>query len=224
LWDSSPIVVCQFANLICHTASPQWNFDDATFDRSAASCDNPDHVDIVVHNYRLRLGLGPGESQYDDLEKQLATGPVIPVPTITVEGDANGAPNPEPSAYATTFSGGVGFVTVRGRQGRQQQVGNPGGGTARAPLRRRLRRRLEIAGYGTPSREPSAWEGTPNDEALATSLSITSAVCRPPPALPGGDQGGVPADLGGGLLDVLALRWRWILRVVHAWSAAGSRR
>jgi pimeloyl-ACP methyl ester carboxylesterase len=95
----------EFAKLIWHTASPQWNFDDATFDRSAASFDNPDHVDIVVHNYRWRLGLGAGESQYDDLEKQLATGPVITVPTITLEGDANGAPHPEPSAYATKFAG-----------------------------------------------------------------------------------------------------------------------
>ena len=89
-----------FAKLIWHTASPQWNFDDETFDRSAASFDNPDHVDIVIHNYRWRLGLAPGEPQYDDLEQQLATSPVITVPTITLEGDANGAPHPDPSAYA----------------------------------------------------------------------------------------------------------------------------
>ena len=81
-------------------ASPQWDFDDATFDRSAASFDNPDHVDIVIHNYRWRLGLAEGEPEYDELEKRLAEGPVITVPTITLEGDANGAPHPEPAAYA----------------------------------------------------------------------------------------------------------------------------
>jgi len=103
-----------FAKLIWHTASPQWTFDDETFDRSAASFDNPDHVDIVIHNYRWRLGLASGESQYDELEQQLATGPVITVPTITLEGDANGAPHPEPSAYATKFSGKYTHRTVSG--------------------------------------------------------------------------------------------------------------
>jgi pimeloyl-ACP methyl ester carboxylesterase len=94
-----------FARLIWQIASPKWNFDDATFDRSAASFDNPDHVGIVIHNYRWRLGLAEGEPKYDDLEKRLATAPVITVPTITMEGDANGAPHPEPSAYAKKFSG-----------------------------------------------------------------------------------------------------------------------
>jgi pimeloyl-ACP methyl ester carboxylesterase len=94
-----------FAKLIWQTASPQWNFDDATFDRSAASFNNPDHVSIVIHNYRWRLGLAPGESQYDPLEKRLAAGPLIAVPTITLEGDANGAPHPDSSAYARKFSG-----------------------------------------------------------------------------------------------------------------------
>jgi pimeloyl-ACP methyl ester carboxylesterase len=94
-----------FAKLIWQIASPKWQFDDATFDRSAASLDNPDHVAISIHNYRWRLGLAEGESKYDDLEKQLAAGPVITVPTITLEGDANGAPHPEPSAYAKKFSG-----------------------------------------------------------------------------------------------------------------------
>jgi pimeloyl-ACP methyl ester carboxylesterase len=91
--------------LIWHTASPKWNFDDATFDRTAAAFDNPDHVAIVIHNYRWRLGLAEGEPQYDELETQLATGPSITVPTITLEGDANGAPHPDPSAYAAKFSG-----------------------------------------------------------------------------------------------------------------------
>ena len=95
----------EFANLIWRTASPKWNFDDATFDRTAASFENPDHVDIVIHNYRWRLGLADGEAEYDDLEDRLASGPEIPVPTITLEGDANGAPHPDPSSYAAKFSG-----------------------------------------------------------------------------------------------------------------------
>lgn len=94
-----------FSRLIWQIASPKWDFDDATFDRTAASFDNPDHVAIVVHNYRWRLGLAGGEPKYDDLEARLAKGPVITVPTITLEGDANGAPHPEPSAYATKFPG-----------------------------------------------------------------------------------------------------------------------
>lgn len=94
-----------FARLIWQTASPKWAFDDATFDRSAASFENPDHVAIVIHNYRWRLGLADGESQYDRLEAQLAQGPVITVPTITLEGDANGAPHSDPAAYAGKFSG-----------------------------------------------------------------------------------------------------------------------
>jgi pimeloyl-ACP methyl ester carboxylesterase len=94
-----------FAKLIWHLASPKWAFDDATFARSAASLANPDHVSIVIHNYRWRLGLAEGESKYDDLERRLATGPVITVPTITLEGDANGAPHPDPSSYAKKFSG-----------------------------------------------------------------------------------------------------------------------
>src|SRR5580692_9439357 len=93
-----------FAKLIWQTASPKWNFDDATFDRSAASLDNPDQVAIAIHNYRWRLGLAEGDPKYDDLEKRLAEGPVIAVPTITLEGDANGAPHPEPAAYRSKFS------------------------------------------------------------------------------------------------------------------------
>jgi pimeloyl-ACP methyl ester carboxylesterase len=94
-----------FSKLIWHLASPKWNFDDATFDRSAASFDNPDHVAIVIHNYRWRLALAEGEPKYDDLEKRLAQAPIITVPTITLEGDANGAPHPDPSSYANKFSG-----------------------------------------------------------------------------------------------------------------------
>ena len=95
----------EFAKLIWQLASPKWSFDDATFDRSAASFDNPDHVAIAIHNYRWRLGLAQGEARYDDLDKKLAAGPTIAVPTITLEGDANGAPHPEPSAYRSRFSG-----------------------------------------------------------------------------------------------------------------------
>jgi pimeloyl-ACP methyl ester carboxylesterase len=94
-----------FAKLIWQIASPKWNFDDVTFDRSAVSFNNPDHVNIVVHNYRWRLGLADGEAKYDKFEKQLAEAPVITVPTITLEGDTNGAPHPDSSAYAKKFSG-----------------------------------------------------------------------------------------------------------------------
>ena len=94
-----------FAKLIWHLASPQWNFDDATFERTATAFDNPDHIAIVIHNYRWRLGLAEGEPKYDEVEQRLAKAPVITVPTITLEGDANGAPHPEPSVYAKMFSG-----------------------------------------------------------------------------------------------------------------------
>jgi pimeloyl-ACP methyl ester carboxylesterase len=94
-----------FARLIWEIASPRWGFDEATFDRTARSFDNPDHVDIVIHNYRWRLGLADGEPQYEDLERRLAEAPVITVPAITLEGDANGAPHPDPAAYAERFTG-----------------------------------------------------------------------------------------------------------------------
>ena len=94
----------EFARLIWQLASPRWDFSQATFDRSAASLANPDHVDVVIHNYRWRLGLAAGEPRFDELERRLATGPVIRVPTITLEGDANGAPHPPPSAYAPKFA------------------------------------------------------------------------------------------------------------------------
>jgi pimeloyl-ACP methyl ester carboxylesterase len=106
-----------FNRLIWHAASPQWKFDDATFDRSAASFDNPDHVDIVVSNYRWRLGLAPSDPQYDELERRLATFPTIGVPAITLEGDANGAPHPDPSAYAAKFSGKYVHRTISGGVG-----------------------------------------------------------------------------------------------------------
>lgn len=103
-----------FSKLIWQTASPKWKFDEATFDRSAAAFDNPDHVGIVIHNYRWRLGVVEGDPKYDDLEKKLATFPVITVPTITMEGDANGAPHPDPSAYAKKFSGKYAHRLIKG--------------------------------------------------------------------------------------------------------------
>ena len=104
----------EFAKLIWKIASPKWNFDDATFDKTARSFDNPDHVAIVIHNYRWRLGLAEGEAKYDELEKRLAEGPVINVPTITMEGDANGAPHPDASVYEKKFSGKYSHKLVTG--------------------------------------------------------------------------------------------------------------
>jgi pimeloyl-ACP methyl ester carboxylesterase len=107
----------EFARLIWRTASPKWSFDDETFNRSSASLDNPDHVAIVTHNYRWRLGVAEGEPEHRDLERRLAGEPVITVPTITLEGDANGAPHPEPEAYATKFSGPYAHRMIEGGVG-----------------------------------------------------------------------------------------------------------
>jgi pimeloyl-ACP methyl ester carboxylesterase len=104
----------EFAKLIWQTASPKWDFDDATFGRSAASFDNPDHVAIVIHNYRWRLGVAEGEPEYAGLEERLADAPAITVPAITLEGDANGAPHPEPDAYAAKFAGPYSHRTIGG--------------------------------------------------------------------------------------------------------------
>ena len=106
-----------FAKLIWQTASPKWNFADAIFNRSAASFDNPDHVAIVMHNYRWRIGLAKGESRYDDLENRLAESPVITVPTITMEGDANGAPHPDAASYRNKFSGKYDYRLITGGVG-----------------------------------------------------------------------------------------------------------
>jgi pimeloyl-ACP methyl ester carboxylesterase len=104
----------EFARLIWHTASPKWDFDEAVFDQTAAAFDNPDHVGIVIDNYRWRLGLAAGQEQYDDLEHRLARSPLIAVPAITLEGDANGAPHPEPDAYREKFSGPYEHRTITG--------------------------------------------------------------------------------------------------------------
>jgi pimeloyl-ACP methyl ester carboxylesterase len=106
-----------FAKLIWRLASPKWAFDDATFERSAAAFDNPDHVDIVIHNYRWRQGLAQGEAKYDELEQRLAAAPPITVASITMEGDANGAPHPPPSAYAQKFVGKYAHRTITGGVG-----------------------------------------------------------------------------------------------------------
>lgn len=103
-----------FAKLIWKLASPQWKFDDATFDRSAKAFENKDHVAITIHNYRWRIGLVKGEAKYEEIEKKLAATPVIEVPTITMEGDANGAPHPDPSAYAKRFSGRYDYRLITG--------------------------------------------------------------------------------------------------------------
>jgi len=115
-----------FAKLIWQIASPKWNFDEATFERSAASFDNPDHVSIVIHNYRWRLGLAEGEAKYDELEQRLATAPNISMPTITLEGDANGAPHPKASAYAGKFSGRYEHRLITGGVGHNLPQEAPG--------------------------------------------------------------------------------------------------
>ncbi len=106
-----------FAKLIWQLASPNWQFDDATFERSAEAFNNPDHVAIVIHNYRWRIGAAAGEPQYDSLEAKLDALPTITVPTITLEGDANGAPHPEPASYAGKFSGRYTHRLIKGGVG-----------------------------------------------------------------------------------------------------------
>ena len=145
----------EFARLIWRHASPQWNFDDATFDRSAASFDNPDHVAIVIHNYRWRLGLAEGEAEYDELEARLAEAPAIAVPAITLEGDANGAPHADPSAYAAKFSGPYSHRTIEGGIGHNLPRRRPAA-FADAVLARRWRRgELVRQRQSTPGRCPS---------------------------------------------------------------------
>ena len=107
----------EFSKLIWQLASPQWKFDDATFARSAASFDNPDHVAVVIHNYRWRLGIAESEPQYAEFERQLAAFPAVTVPTITMEGDANGAPHPEPASYRNKFTGKYSHRLIRGGVG-----------------------------------------------------------------------------------------------------------
>ena len=114
---ANPAARRDFSKLIWQLASPKWAFDDATFTRSAAALDNPDHAAIVTHNYRWRLALAEGEPRYDDLEARLARSPAIAVPAITLEGDANGAPHPDPAAYASKFTGKYAHRTITGGVG-----------------------------------------------------------------------------------------------------------
>lgn len=116
----------EFNKLIWKLASPRWAFNDATFDRSAAAFDNPDHVEIVIHNYRWRQGLADGERRYDALEQRLAAAPAITVPTITMEGDANGAPHPDPAAYARKFAGRYAHRLIEGGVGHNLPQEAPG--------------------------------------------------------------------------------------------------
>ena len=116
-----------FAKFIWQLASPKWNFDEATFERSADSFDNPDHVSIVIDNYRWRLGLATGEAKFDALEKFLASAPNIAVPTITLEGDANGAPHPDAGAYARKFLGKYEHRVITGGIGHNLPQEAPGG-------------------------------------------------------------------------------------------------
>jgi pimeloyl-ACP methyl ester carboxylesterase len=116
----------EFAKLIWRTASPKWEFDDATFELSAASFDNPDHVAVVIHNYRWRLGLAQGEAGFAEIEARLADTPAITVPTITLEGDANGAPHPEPDVYASRFDGPYEHRTIEGGVGHNLPQEAPG--------------------------------------------------------------------------------------------------
>jgi pimeloyl-ACP methyl ester carboxylesterase len=106
-----------FNRFIWQQASPQWRFDEATYQRSAESFGNPDHVAIVVHNYRWRIGLAGGEPRFDALEARLAQAPTIAAPSITMEGDANGAPHPDPAVYAGKFVGKYQHRTVNGGVG-----------------------------------------------------------------------------------------------------------
>ena len=109
--------LAEFNKLIWHQASPKWNFDDATYNRTATSFNNPDHVDIVMHDYRWRLGLADGERKYDELERRLAALPVVTVPAITMEGDSNGAAHPPSTAYRDKFSGKYEYRLISGGVG-----------------------------------------------------------------------------------------------------------
>ena len=109
--------LAEFNKFIWRQASPKWNFDDATYNRTAASFSNPDHIDIVMHDYRWRLGLADGERRYDELEKQLAALPVVTVPAITMEGDSNGAAHPPSTDYRNRFSGKYEYRLISGGVG-----------------------------------------------------------------------------------------------------------
>ena len=164
----------EFSKLIWQLASPKWDFDDATFDRSAAAFDNPDHVSIVIHNYRWRLGLAEGEAKYDELEKRLAAFPTIGVPTITLEGDANGAPHPDPSAYAKRFSGKYEHRHITGGIGHNLPQ------EARRRLRpgRHRRRRRKLIGSTRSTRDRRALWPSPSKSTVRHIAWVSAATCR----------------------------------------------
>ncbi|MEV6283501.1 alpha/beta hydrolase [Kribbella sp. NPDC051770] len=93
-----------FNELIWKTVSPLWQYDAATYGRTAASFENPDHVAIVIHNYRWRLSLAEGERQYDRYERVLQAGPAIGVPAITIGSDFDGAAA-DGTGYRDKFTG-----------------------------------------------------------------------------------------------------------------------
>lgn len=103
----------EFNRLIWKSASPKWDFDDATFDRTAKSFDNPDHVSIVIHNYRWRLSLAYGEPRYDDLERKLAGSPAVSVPTVTIASDFDG-PAIDGAPYRKKFTGKYAHRILKG--------------------------------------------------------------------------------------------------------------
>ena len=175
-----------FAKLIWQLASPKWNFDDATFDRSAASFDNPDHVAIVIHNYRWRLALAEGEPKYDDLDKRLAAGPVITVPTITLEGDANGAPHARSQRLCQEILGQVFAPDHHGRHRSQSAAGSaaglcPGGGRRRRLL---IERGDALGGIHHETQASSCLQRcspAPSESPIDTSAAETNAVPRAMP-------------------------------------------
>ena len=180
----------EFAKLIWRTASPKWNFDDATFDRSAGAFDNPDHVAIAIHNYRWRLGLAEGEPEYDELERRLAEAPAITVPTITLEGDANGAPHPEPSAYASKFSGSYSHRTIEGGNRAQPFPGSPG---SVCPGRHRCRPLLNRSSHARHNIERSPSYGSSRPRGVRRCFELERGRRTSAGGGAAGQSGGQPA-------------------------------
>ncbi|MGK5731946.1 alpha/beta fold hydrolase [Streptomyces sp. URMC 124] len=101
--------------LVWNTVSPTWNFDDATFERTAAAFENPDYAPIVIHNYRWRLSLAEGERRYEPYEKRLAARPVVTVPTVTLDAERDPFTVPgDGSAYRDRFAGPYDHRTLKG--------------------------------------------------------------------------------------------------------------
>ena len=173
-----------FAKLIWRLASPKWDFDDATFDRTAVAFDNPDHVAIVIHNYRWRIDVAKGEAKYDDLEKRLAEGPVITVPTITLESDANGAPHPDPSSYRQEV---LGQICASAHQGRHRAQSAPGSSAGLRGSDHRRRREVSGASIRPADRDTESAGGKFSDAENPTLLVLSTGAAQsePPPIMPG---------------------------------------